>query len=71
MYQDVVHIDRDMPGCNQFFEEVVHHSLERGLGIGESEEHDQGFEGSFRRLKRCFPLIPFFDPDVVVSPSYV
>ena len=35
---------------------------------GESEEHYQGFEESTIGAKRCLPLIPFLDVNIVETP---
>ena len=40
-------------------------------GIGQSEEHHHRLEEPFGGEERCFPFIPFFDANVVVSPSYI
>ena len=58
---DVVHVRKDF----------VHHSLERGGGVAESEEHDSGFVGSSMTDECCFPFITFLDLHIVVPPPKV
>ncbi|KAF9794510.1 hypothetical protein IEO21_11184 [Rhodonia placenta] len=53
----------------EIMEDVIHHGLEGRGGIGEAEEHHQGFIQSPVSHKGGFPLITGFDPDIVVSPS--
>ncbi|KAF9796509.1 hypothetical protein IEO21_10989 [Rhodonia placenta] len=50
-------------------EDLVHHCLEGRGGIGEAEEHHQGFVQPPVSHKGRLPLVTGFDPDVVVSPS--
>ena len=69
--QDVVHIDGYPSFSYSVLEDVVHHCLECHRGIGESEEHYFWFEQSLIGSEGCFPLISFFDSDVVISSSYV
>jgi hypothetical protein len=42
--EDVIHVDRDVSFIDQLAEQVVHHQLEGGGGIGESEKHHHRFE---------------------------
>ena len=57
----VVHVSKDL----------VHHGLEHGGGVAESEEHDGRFVGSSVADECCFPFITFFDPHVIVTPPKV
>ncbi|KAF9799044.1 hypothetical protein IEO21_10626 [Rhodonia placenta] len=50
-------------------EDVIHHRLEGGGGIGEAEEHHQGFIQFPVSHKGRLPLVTGFDPDIVISPS--
>ncbi|KAF9797487.1 hypothetical protein IEO21_10870 [Rhodonia placenta] len=52
----------------EIMEDVVHHRLEGRRGIGETEEHHQGFVQSPVSHKGRLPFITGFDADVVVSP---
>jgi hypothetical protein len=45
--------------------------LKRGWGVGESEEHYHWFKKAFVGDEGCLPFISFFDPYIVVSPTYV
>ena len=71
MDQYIVHVDCDMSSGNQIFEQVVHHGLEGGWGICETEKHDQWFKGSFGCFENRLPLVSFFDPYVVIPPSHI
>ncbi|KAF9796069.1 hypothetical protein IEO21_11038 [Rhodonia placenta] len=50
-------------------EDVIHHRLEGRGGIGEAEEHHQGFVQSPVSHKGRLPFVTGFDANVVVSPS--
>ena len=52
-------------------ENLVHHGLECGQGVAESEEHDSGFVGSSMADERGFPFITFLNPYIVVFPLKV
>ena len=41
--QDIVHVDRDNLCDDEVVEDHVHHCLECGRGVAESEEHDKAF----------------------------
>ncbi len=73
---DIVHIDADCCSKGFMFEndilvDIVHHGLEHRWRVGESEIHDCGFEKSVSGFKRCFLLVSFTDPHVIISPSDV
>ncbi|KAF9799457.1 hypothetical protein IEO21_10567 [Rhodonia placenta] len=53
----------------EIMEDVIHHRLEGRGGIGEAEEHHQGFVQSPVSYKGRLPFVTGFDPDVVISPS--
>ncbi|KAF9800026.1 hypothetical protein IEO21_10453 [Rhodonia placenta] len=55
----------------EIMENIIHHRLEGRGGIGEAEEHHQGFVQPLVSYKGGFPLVTGFDPDVVVSPSNI
>ncbi len=71
--EDVVHVDEQLVGVAHlhFSEHVVHGSLEGGWGVCQSEEHYPWFKQPFWGFERGFPLVAFFDSDVVIPPSYV
>jgi hypothetical protein len=71
VYRHVVHVDRH-PSFRYFFgEDRIHHRLEGCGGVGESKEHDRGFEQAFVSDKGGLPFVSFFDLDIVVSPTDV
>ncbi|KAF9796276.1 hypothetical protein IEO21_11016 [Rhodonia placenta] len=55
----------------EIMEDVIHHRLEGRRGIGEAEEHHQGFVQSPVSHKGHLPFVTSFDPDVIVSSSDV
>src|SRR6266436_480001 len=67
--EDVIQVDTDYTLRDQILEYLVHHGLESGWAVGETKEHDQGFENSSVCAESGLPLITFLDADVVVSPS--
>jgi hypothetical protein len=69
--EDVVEVNTDDSFHDEVLEDVVHHSLEGGGRISESKKHHQGFEESTICTKCCLPLITFFHPNIVVTPSYI
>ncbi len=69
--ENIVKIDRDLSFGDEVTEDIVHHPLEGGGWVGESEEHDSGFEQSSVHVEGSFFLVAFFDLDVVVSPTNV
>jgi hypothetical protein len=59
--EDVVEVNTDDSFHDKVLEDVIHHSLEGGGRISESEKHHQGFEESTICTKCCLPLITFFE----------
>ncbi|KAF9803698.1 hypothetical protein IEO21_09584 [Rhodonia placenta] len=53
----------------EIMENIIHHRLEGHRGIGEAEEHHQGFIQPPVSYKGCLPFVTGFDPDIVISPS--
>src|SRR6266702_995599 len=51
---------------NHVSKDVVHHSLKRCRGIGESEIHDRGFKESIPCFERSLSFIAFFYTYVVI-----
>jgi hypothetical protein len=69
--EDIIHVNDYISRDNFFSEDRIHHRLERGWGIGESEEHYCWFKESLVGFERGFPLISVLDTNVVVSPSNI
>jgi hypothetical protein len=67
----VVHVDFQPALSDIIHEDVVHEGLERGRGVGETEEHDSGFEESKWVDEGGLPLVFLSKADVVVSPTDV
>ncbi|KAF9798448.1 hypothetical protein IEO21_10718 [Rhodonia placenta] len=53
----------------EIMEDVVHHRLEGRGGVGEAEEHHQGFVQSPVSHKGRLQFVTSLDPDIVISPS--
>ena len=68
---DIVEVHHHVSFIDEISEDFIHHGLERGWRIGEAEEHDEWLEEAFLGNKSGFPFVPFFDADVVESPSDV
>ena len=43
-HQDVIQVDYDMALIDQLMQDMIHEGLECGRGVGQTEEHDGGFE---------------------------
>jgi hypothetical protein len=69
--EDVIEVNADDSFHDEVLEDVVHHSLEGGWRVSESEKHHQGFEKSAIHTKCCLPLIAFLHLDIVVTPLYI
>src|SRR5260221_9192415 len=68
---NVIHIDRTFTQVNVVLELVVHHGLEGGRGVRQTKEHDCWFEKTIACFESSLPFVPFFDADIIVSPSDV
>jgi hypothetical protein len=66
--QEIVHVNDKPSFSDEVTERVVHETLEGGRGVGETKEHDSGFEEAFVSVKCSFPLVAIFDPNIVVTP---
>ncbi|SRR5258708_7822493 len=67
----VVHIDGHPSLCDLPMEDHVHHHLEGGWGVGESEEHNCWLEEPLRSEECHFPFVSFLNVDIVIFPAYV
>src|ERR1700723_4279621 len=56
---------------DEISENSIHHFLKCRGRIAETKEHNRGFKQSARANEGCFPLIPLFNPDVIVTPTDV
>ena len=66
--EDAVQVHAYMPLHDEVLKYFIHHGLEGSRAVGDSEEHYQGFKESTIGAKRCLPLIPFLDANIVVTP---
>jgi hypothetical protein len=69
--QEIIHVNDKPPFGNHIVEGIIHESLEGGRGIIHAEEHDHRFKEAFMDNEGTFPLISFFDVNIVITPSNV
>jgi hypothetical protein len=69
--EDVIQVDHDVSGQNQVLEDVVHHCLEGGWGVGKAKVHHQQLEEPSVRTEHGLPFVTFPNPDVVETPPDV
>src|SRR6266436_7243239 len=69
--EDVIHVADSLIAIDEGVEDVIHHCLEGGRRVAQSEEHDKGFKQSMVRGEGCLPLIPFLQSDIVETPAEV
>ena len=62
----VIHIDDEPAFSNHVLEGVIHESLEGGRGVAKPKEHDGWFKKFFVHNEGSFPLISFFDADIII-----
>ncbi|KAF9798063.1 hypothetical protein IEO21_10792 [Rhodonia placenta] len=56
---------------NEIMEDFIHHGLEGHRGVGEAEEHYQGFIQSPVSYEGSLLFVTGFDLDVIVSETFV
>src|SRR6266436_3904386 len=66
--EDVIQVDTDHTLSDEILENVIHHGLEGGWAVSETEEHHQRFEESSVGAECSLPFITFLDTDIVVPP---
>ncbi|KAG6875211.1 hypothetical protein C0993_010336 [Termitomyces sp. T159_Od127] len=69
--EDVVKIYAHYTLRDEVLEDVIHHCLESGWTVGESEEHDEGFKQSTIGPEGSLPLVSFLNAHIVVAPPDV
>ncbi|KAG5729114.1 hypothetical protein E4T56_gene3167 [Termitomyces sp. T112] len=69
--EDVIKVYAHYALGDEVPEDVVHHSLEGGRAIGESEEHYEWLKQPPVGLEGSLPLISFLDAHIVVTPPDV
>ena len=65
--EHIVHIDEQPSVGKLMDEQIVHHMLEGGGRVAETEEHYQRFEESIFRDKGGQPFVSFGDSDIVIA----
>ena len=68
--QDVIEVDTYQALHDEVSEDVIHHGLEGGRAIGETEEH-QGFKQPSVGSEGDLPLVTLLDSDIIVPPSNI
>src|SRR6266481_5611594 len=63
--EDVVHVENSFIVIDKGAEDVVHHCLEGGWQVAQSNEHDERLKESSVCGEGHLPLIPFFQLDIV------
>jgi hypothetical protein len=69
--EDVVQVDHDVPGQNKVLEDVVHHCLEGGWGVGKAKVHHQRLKEPPVHMEHSLPSVTFPDLDIVETPPGV
>src|SRR5258708_1790981 len=69
--EDVIHVADGLIAIDEGAEDVIHHCLEGGGRVAQSEEHDKGFKQSTVHGEGSLPLIPFLQSDIVETPAEV
>ncbi len=67
----VIHITDGLIAINEGAEDVIHHGLEGGGRVAQSEEHDKQLKESSVHGEGCLPLVSFFEMDIVEAPVEV
>ena len=66
--EDVIQVDTDYTLGDEILENDIHHGLEGGRAVSETEEHHQRFKESSVGAECGLPFITFLDVDIVVPP---
>ena len=66
--EDVIKVDDNMSLTDKLSQDLIHHPLEGGGQVAETEEHDSGFKQAPVGPGGGLPLVSFLDPHSVVSP---
>ncbi|KAG5349548.1 hypothetical protein C0989_003210 [Termitomyces sp. Mn162] len=66
--KDVVKVYKHYTFGNEVLEDILHHCLEGGWTIGESEEHDKRFKQPPVGLEGSLPFVSLMDAHIVVAP---
>src|SRR5260370_3065752 len=69
--EDVIHVADGLIAIDEGAEDVIHHCLEGGGRVAQSEEQDKGSQQSTVCGEGCLPLIPFLQSDIVETPAEV
>ncbi len=65
--KDVIEVDGNFPFGDKITEDVIHNPLEHRGWVGESKEHDYGFEQSSVHMECCLFLVTFLNAYIVIT----
>jgi hypothetical protein len=66
--EDVVEVDHDVSGQDEILEDVIHHRLEGGQGVGKAKVHHWWLKEPLVSTEHGLPFVAFLDPDIVETP---
>ena len=71
--EDIIHIDQypSWVFVDKVHKGIVHETLECCRGVSQAKEHNLWFVEAIRCFEGCFPLVIFFNTNIVISPSYI
>jgi hypothetical protein len=69
--EDVIKVYTNHAFHDEVLENVVHHHLEGGGRISESEKHHQGLIEAAISMKHCLPLVTILHPNILVPPLHI
>jgi hypothetical protein len=69
--EDVVEVYVNHTFHDEVLENVIHHHLEGGGRVSESEKHHQWLVEATISTTRCLPLVTLFHSNILVPPSYI
>ncbi|KAG5723895.1 hypothetical protein E4T56_gene9823 [Termitomyces sp. T112] len=67
--EDVIEVHAHYTLHNEVLEDVIHHGLEGGQAVGETEEHDEQLKQSPVSPEGHLLLVSFLNAHIVVTPS--
>ena len=68
--ENVIKVDAYHTITDEVLEDLIHHRLKGGRAVSEAKVHNQWFEKTTVSLKGCFPLVTFFGPHIIITPTY-
>jgi hypothetical protein len=68
---NIIHVNLDPSFLDFVLEYFIHHCLEGGWRVMQAKEHYCRLKQSFTSFECSFPLVTFFESDVVISPMNI